>query len=62
MTAKTDLIPDVKYSYPSNRNYFDEATSTATDGKVFDASKRGADYGIVDPEVAIVRPEYAPAT
>lgn len=50
MTAKTNLEPDTKYSYPSNRNYFDESTSTATDGKVFDATKRGFDYGIVDPE------------
>tara|TARA_R100000935_G_C2796920_1_gene148594 strand:- start:621 stop:809 length:189 start_codon:yes stop_codon:yes gene_type:complete len=61
MTAKTDLIPGTKYSYPSNRNYFDEATSTATNGVIFDATKRGADYGIVDPEVAIVKPLYAPA-
>lgn len=55
MTAKTNLVPDTKYTYPSNRNYFDESTSTATDGKVFDATKRGADYGIVDPKVAVVK-------
>ena len=55
MTAKTNLVPDYKYSYPSNRNYFDDSTSTLADGKVFDASKRGADYGIVDPEVAVVK-------
>lgn len=51
MTAKTNLEPDTKYSYPSNRNYFDEAKSTATDGKVFDSTKRGADYGIDDVDV-----------
>jgi hypothetical protein len=55
MTAKTDLIPDTKYSYPSNRNYYDDSTSTATAPKVFDASKRGADYGVTDPEVAVVK-------
>lgn len=60
MTAKTDLIPDTKYSYPSNRNYFDESTSTATNGVIFDATKRGADYGVTDPEVAIVRPVTTP--
>lgn len=61
MTAKTDLVPDYNYSYPSNKNYFDESTSTVADGKVFDASKRGADYGVKDPEVAVVAPVVEPA-
>ncbi len=60
MTAKVELKPDTKYSYPSNRNYFDDSTSTLADGKVFDASKRGGDYGIVDPEVAVEVVEYTP--
>ena len=60
MTAKTDLIPDYKYTYPSNKNYFDDSTSTLADGKVFDSTKRGADYDVEDPEVAIVRPVAGP--
>lgn len=53
MTAKTDLEPAYKYSYPSNKDYFDDSTSTADAPKAFDATKRGADYGIEDPEIAV---------
>lgn len=53
MTAKTDLEPDFNYSYPSNKDYFDDSTSTVDAPKAFDATKRGADYGIEDPEIAV---------
>lgn len=53
MTAKTDLEPAYKYSYPSNKDYFDDSTSTADAPKAFDATKRGADYNIEDPEIAV---------
>lgn len=53
MTAKTDLEPAYKYSYPSNKDYFDDSTSTVDAPKAFDATKRGADYGIEDPEIAV---------
>lgn len=61
MTAKTDLVPDYNYSYPSNKNYFDDSKSTAAAGVVFDSTKRGADYGVKDPEVAVVAPVVVPA-
>lgn len=53
MTAKTDLEPDFNYSYPSNKDYFDDSTSTVDAPKAFDATKRGGDYGIEDPEIAV---------
>lgn len=42
--------PDYNYTYPSERDYFDESGSTITTGKVTDNSKSGTDYGIKDPE------------
>lgn len=47
------LQPDYQYQYPSEKNYFDDSTSTVEAPKAFDASKTGADYGIEDPEIAV---------
>lgn len=47
------LQPEYKYQYPSERNYFDDSTSTADAPKAFDAAKTGADYGIENPGVAV---------
>ena len=53
MTDKREVMLDIKYSAPTNRNYFDESTSTVAAPTVFDPTKRGADYGIKDPEVTV---------
>ena len=48
---KDTVEPDVKYTYPSERDYFDTSTSTLANGQVTDPAKSGADYGVTDPEV-----------
>lgn len=47
---KTDLEPEVKYTYPSRKAYFDDTKSTLGDMKLSDPTKSGKDYGITDPE------------
>lgn len=42
--------PDYHYTYPSDRAYFDDKTSTAEQLAPTDPSKTGADYGISDPQ------------
>lgn len=52
MTLPKDLVkPDVNYTYPSERPYYDETGSTLAAGRVADPAKSGADYGITDPQV-----------
>ena len=53
MTLPKDLVkPNTNFTYPSERQYFDESTSTLANGVVSDETKSGADYGITDPQVA----------
>lgn len=42
--------PDCHYTYPSDKAYFDDKTSTAEQLVPTDPSKTGADYGISDPQ------------
>ncbi|WP_151765220.1 hypothetical protein [Acinetobacter soli] len=51
MLPKDLVKPAVNYTYPSERAYLDESTSTLANGKVFDETKSGKDYGIKDPDV-----------
>ena len=52
MTLPKDTVkPAYNYTYPSERPYFDESTTTLAAGVVADPTKSGADYGITDPEV-----------
>ena len=52
MTLPKDTVkPAYNYTYPSERPYFDESTTTLAAGVVADATKSGADYGITDPDV-----------
>lgn len=48
---KDALKPAYNYTYPSERQYFSEATSTLAVGVVSDTKKSGKDYGIVDPKM-----------
>lgn len=52
MTLPKDLVkPEINYTHPSERPYWDESTGELAAGVVSDATKSGADYGVVDPEV-----------
>lgn len=52
MTLPKDTVkPAYNYTYPSERQYFDETGSTITEGRIADPAKSGADYGIEDPKV-----------
>ena len=52
MGLPKDLVkPAYNYTYPSERDYFDESTATLAAGVVADPTKSGADYGITDPQV-----------
>lgn len=51
MTLPKDTVkPNVNFTYPSERQYYDEATSVLGTEVVADATKSGADYGITDPQ------------
>ena len=51
MTLPKDTVkPKYNYTYPSERQYYDETGSLAA-GRVADPAKSGADYGITDPQV-----------
>ena len=51
MTLPKDTVkPKYNYTYPSERQYY-EAGGTLGAEVVADATKSGADYGIVDPQV-----------
>ncbi len=52
MGLPKDLVkPAYNYTYPSERDYYDETGSTLAAGVVADPAKSGADYGITDPQV-----------
>lgn len=47
-----DLVkPNYQYTYPSERQYWDESTSTLATGVVSDTTKSGKDYSITDPKM-----------
>lgn len=48
---KDKVKPAINYTYPSERDYFDESKSTLGNGQVTDPAKSGSDYGITDPQV-----------
>lgn len=52
MTLPKDMAkPNYNFTYPSERQYFDETGSTLGAQRVADPTKSGADYGITDPKV-----------
>lgn len=49
MTLPKDTVkPAYNYTYPSERQYYDETGSTLAAGRVADPAKSGADYGITN--------------
>ena len=48
---KDTVKPAYNYTYPSERDYYDETGSTLAAGIVADSTKSGADYDITDPQV-----------
>ena len=52
MTLPKDIVkPNYNYTYPSERQYFDESTGTLAVGVVANPAKSGVDYGVQDPKV-----------
>lgn len=52
MTLPQDQIkPNTNFTYPSERQYYDESNSALGAEVVADFTKSGADYGITDPQV-----------
>lgn len=52
MTLPKDTVkPNYNFTYPSERQHYDEATSVLGTEVVADATKSGDDYGITDPQV-----------
>ena len=47
---KDKVKPAFNFTYPSERDYFDESKSTLTNVQVTDPDKSGEDYGITYPE------------
>lgn len=47
---KDKVKPEFNFTYPSERDYFDESKSALTNGQVTDPDKSGGDYGITNPE------------
>ena len=43
--------PNYNFTYPSERQYFNETGSTLGAQRVANPTKSGADYGITDPKV-----------
>ena len=48
---KNTVKPNYNYTYPSERQYYDETGGTLGAEVVANATKSGADYGIVNPQV-----------
>ena len=46
---KDQTKPNTNFTYPSERQYFDETDSTLGAQRVADPFKAGADYGIQNP-------------
>ena len=52
MTLPKDMAkPNYNFTYPSERQYFDQIGSWLGAQRVADPTKSGADYGITDPKV-----------
>ena len=52
MTLPQDQIkPNTNFTYPSERPYYDEATSVLGAEVVADPDNSGVNYGITDPQV-----------
>ena len=52
MTLPKDTVkPKTNFTYPGERQYFDETGSTLGAQRVADPTKSGADYGITNPRV-----------
>ena len=52
MTLPKDMAkPNYNFTYPSERQYFDETGSTLGAQRVADPTKSGANYNITDPKV-----------
>lgn len=47
---KDKVKPAYNYTYPSERDYFDDSKSAVGAMKVTDTAKSGGDYGIKNPE------------
>lgn len=47
---KDKVKPAFNYTYPSERDYFDDSKSAVGAMKATDTAKSGADYGIKNPE------------
>ena len=55
MTLPKDTVkPKTNFTYPSERQYFDETGSTLGAQRVADPAKSGANYGITDQKVTEV--------
>lgn len=48
---KDKVNPANNYTYPSERDYFDDSKSTLGNGQVTDPAKSGGDYSVTDPQV-----------
>lgn len=48
---KDKVKPAFNYTYPSEKDYFDDSKSAMGSMKTTDEAKSGADYGITDPAV-----------
>ena len=48
---KDTLKPNYNYTYPSERQYYDETGGTLGAEVVANATKSGSDYDIIDPQV-----------
>ena len=52
MTLPKDTVkPNYNYTYPSERQYYDETGGTLGAEVVANATKSGSDYDIIDPQV-----------
>ena len=52
MTLPKDTVkPEYNFTYPSERQYYDETGGTLGSERAADPTKSGADYGITDPQV-----------
>ncbi|UNU74113.1 hypothetical protein LU293_04245 [Moraxella nasovis] len=48
---KDKVKPAYNFTYPSEKDYFDDSKASITNATVTDTTKSGVDYGIKDPQV-----------
>lgn len=48
---KDKVKPAFNYTYPSEKDYFDDSKSAVGAMKATDEAKSGGDYGILNPDV-----------